>query len=120
MTYKDAPRDANGNIISTSGSADLSQASKIGSYACEQACKTRRPKQNTQASLSGTDNMYQNNTLSYDFLYYQCNNGVCPAGAGETILKNCQCIDDFAESVSIMSALAAAGKDIICSSGIKQ
>jgi len=120
MTYSDAPRDANGNIISTSGSADLSQASKIGSYACEQACKTRRPKQNTQASLSGTDNMYQNNTLTYEFLYYQCNNGVCPAGAGETILKNCQCIDDFAESVSIMSALAAAGKDITCSSGIKQ
>jgi hypothetical protein len=120
MTYKDAPRDANGNIISTSGSMDLSQANKLGSYACEQACKTRRPKQNTQASLSGTDNLYQNNTLSYDFLYYQCNNGVCPAGAGETILKNCQCIDDFAEAVSIMSALAAAGTDIICSSGIKQ
>ena len=120
MAYSDAPRYANGAIISTSGSANLSQASKIGGYTCEQACKTRRAKQSTQASLSGTDNMYQNNTISYEFLYYKCNNGACPAGTGETILKNCQCIDDFAEAVSILSALAAAGRDIICSSGIKQ
>ncbi|MEN6317922.1 MAG: hypothetical protein ABFD82_04100 [Syntrophaceae bacterium] len=120
MTYNDAPRDANGNIISTSGFADLSQASKISSYSCEQACKTRRPKQSPLASLSGTDNMYQNSTISYEFLFHKCNNGVCPAGTGETILKNCQCIDDFAESVSIMAALSAAGRDLICSSGTKQ
>ena len=120
MTYNDAPRDASGAIISTSGSADLSQASKISSYTCEQACKTRRAKQSTQATFSGTDNMYQNSTTTYEFLYHRCNEGLCPAGTGETILKNCQCIDDFAESVSILSALSAAGKDIICSSGFKK
>ena len=117
MTYSDAPRNASGNIISTSGYADISQANR-GGGPCAMACKTRRDVQDTQASFSGTTNMYRNTTQAYKFSYYECRNGVCPAGPGETILKSCQCIDEFAESVSIMAAMGAAGKDLTCSSGV--
>jgi hypothetical protein len=33
---------------------------------------------------------------------------------------NCQCINDFAEAVSILAGLNAASHDLICSSGAKQ
>jgi hypothetical protein len=119
MYYNDAPRDASGNIISTSGYADLSQTRYDVAH-CMQACKTRRVKQDTQASLSGTTNQWQNNAQTYEFLFHKCKSGSCPAGSGETIMKDCQCIDDFAESISILAAVNEGAKDMICSSGTKK
>ena len=44
----------------------------------------------------------------------------CPAGAGEEIIKDCQCIDEFAETFTLLESLKEAGKDAICSSGEKK
>jgi hypothetical protein len=36
------------------------------------------------------------------------------------VVKNCQCINDFAESAAIMETMASAAKDMICSNGLLQ
>jgi len=88
----------------------------MGTYEnCEKACKVRKPLPDTQAGVSGTTSDYRTTTASYVDEYRRCNNDVCPVVAGETILKNCACLNDFAEATSTMQVLDNAGKDIICS-----
>jgi len=88
----------------------------MGTYEnCEKACKVRKPLPDTQAGVSGTTSDYRTTTASYVDEYRPCNNNVCPVAAGETILKNCACLNDFAEATSTMQVLSDAGKDMICS-----
>ena len=88
----------------------------MGTYAnCEKACKVRKPLPDTKAGVSGTTSDYRTTTASYVDEYRKCNNDVCPVAAGETILKNCACLNDFAEATSTMQVLSNAGKDMICS-----
>ena len=88
----------------------------MGTYEnCEKACKVRKPLPDTQAGVSGTTSDYRTTTASYVDEYRKCNNDVCPVAAGETILKNCACLNDFAEATSTMQVLSNAGKDMICS-----
>jgi len=88
------------------------------SSTCIDVCKVEVPTANTQAGLSGTTANYRTSTQSYDIFYKQCSNGQCPldAAAGEQLLVDCACADDFAEAASIMSALQEASQDILCSS----
>jgi len=88
----------------------------MGTYEnCEKACKVRKPLPDTDAGVSGTTNDYRTTTASYVDEYRPCNNNVCPVAAGETILKNCACLNDFAEATSTMQVLSNAGKDLVCS-----
>lgn len=97
-------------------SADLSTPANT----CTQACKTRKAAADTQVGLTAKATDYQANPTTYDFYYYQCQGGQCPAGAGETIIMDCQCINEFAEAATVQILLDNAGKDTICSSGQKQ
>jgi len=40
--------------------------------------------------------------------------------AGEEIIKDCQCIDEFAETFTLLETIREAGQDAICSSGAKK
>ncbi len=90
---------------------------------CEQACKTEKIVTDTQAALLGSNlpsnaSQYQaNNTQNIQYFYKTCVNGKCPSGPGETIVEDCQCIDDFGEAAGIMQSLRMAGSDLICSDG---
>ena len=89
----------------------------IGS--CQQACKTVMNVDNTSTNVA-----YRKSDVSLDattpvYYYHACTSAGCPAGPGETIVTDCQCIDDFAEAAVIMQTLRQAGKDLICSSGQK-
>jgi hypothetical protein len=91
------------------------------SSTCEQACKTRIPKTDTQVTVTGDVTALRNPATSYDFFYRECDqNSHCPAGAGEEIVKDCQCINDFAEAATIIQSLRVAGKDTICTTGTKK
>ena len=85
---------------------------------CVKVCKIRDPKTDTQAGMSGTTADYRTGTSGYDIFYKKCSSGLCPLDtvAGEELLADCACPDDFAEAASIMSALEEASKDILCSS----
>ncbi len=122
-TYNDYRLDTTTNSWITQGNTfDLGVASAQSYRSCSNVCKTRKPKQDTQATPSGTTSQYRSNIVTYDFYYRSCypSPTVCPAGAGEEILKDCQCLNEFAETFALVEALQAAGQDAICSSGVKQ
>ena len=91
------------------------------SSTCEQACKTRVPKTDTQVTVSGDVTAMRNPATSYDYFYRVCDqNNNCPLGTGEEIVEDCQCINEFAEAATIIQTLRVAGKDTICSTGSKK
>lgn len=89
--------------------------------ACEFACKTRKLEENTDVSLVGVSTSQRTSTQTSQFIYHTCPDAVtCPAGPGETIVKPCQCLSEFAEATAIMATMNAATKDMICSDGVKK
>jgi len=85
---------------------------------CEMICKTRKPVRDTQTAVAGVTTDYQNTPERYDALYHVCGgDNSCPAGPDEEIVKDCQCINEFAEAASIMMVLDAAGDDMTCIDG---
>ncbi|MFB3925185.1 MAG: hypothetical protein ACE14T_03945 [Syntrophales bacterium] len=117
--FRDITKSDTGAWSTMDMSLDLSMKSAMAPKPCEDACRTRRRKLDTQAGVSGVRTNYQKDNVSHEFLYHRCENGVCPAGPGEEILKDCQCMNDFAEAATVMSVVDDAGKDIICTTGQK-
>lgn len=117
MTYIDYREDANGNYIYENKGMDLSGLNRPSFSRCEMACKTRKVREDNTTTVVDKKSDFQNTAISYDFFYRTCRTGSCPAGAGEEIVKDCQCIDEFAEATLIMQLLRSAAQDTICSSG---
>ena len=82
---------------------------------CEKTCKIRVPVQNTQVAESGHTGQYLISTDDFNEIDRQCWNDVCIVNAGETLIQDCACINQFSEAASLMQALDEAGSDIICS-----
>ena len=119
LSYQDYREDENGNWIHRDTAITLPGRDTY--EVCEKACKLRKEKKDTQAAIMGTTNQYRNTIQSYDYIYKACSaDGVCPVEDGEQIVKSCQCISDFTEAATVMSALDAASHDLICSDGIRR
>lgn len=118
--YRDITRDASGQWVQSGGTFDTSLAEGDDPQPCEIACKTRKPKTDTQAGMTGVTTDYRKSGTSYDLFFRRCEKGRCPAGDGEEILKDCQCIIDFAEAATATLMINNAAKDMICSSGTKK
>lgn len=116
--YQDLRKDQNGNWISEDKTVGL--PGRDSYLNCEMACKTRKPTTDTEASVAGNTAQFRNTTDSYDFFYKKCVDSACPLSAGEEVVKSCRCMSDFAEAASLMEVLKNAGKDMICSDGVKQ
>lgn len=87
---------------------------------CTNVCKTRTVVKGAAMSSSGAVSGNQV-AQSYNFYYHQCTtDNKCPAGEGETVVKPCQCLDEFADAAAIMQIIRQAGQDMICSSGEAQ
>ena len=122
-TYTDYRQDDKTQSWVTEGNTfDLGVAKNQPYDTCSKVCKTRKPKQDSQASQSGVTSQYRKDINTYEFYYRQCypSTTTCPAGAGEEIIKDCQCINEFAEAFTLLETIKEAGKDSICSSGTKQ
>jgi len=116
-TYQDQVL-VGGNWSSLSGSVSMLD---FGSHdECQQACKTRKARQDAQVTVTatGTAQQWQNDTASWDTLYHTCEDGACPVEPGEEIIKDCQCLNEFAEAATVMQMLRQASKDMICSDGV--
>lgn len=112
--YQDALKTA-GGWMPTSESFDLMPLPAHDE--CEKACKTRRSRMDSQVVLSGHSEQFQTSTNSYDILYRTCIDDRCPAEPDEEVLKDCQCLNEFAEAASILQMLRLAGQDTLCSDG---
>ena len=97
---------------------DISGSYTSTTEGCAKACKTKMPVRNTESTLTSNRTQYITNPTTYNFYYKECVNDICPIDSDETIVKNCQCINDFGEASTIMQTLRMGGADFICSSGI--
>lgn len=113
--YQDMRKDESGNWITENRAIELGVRGQYGP--CEEVCKVRRPREIAQVGVGGHAGQQKTIPRTYDFFYKPCLGNVCPVGAGEEIVKNCQCINEFAEAASIMQILRMAGRDMICSDG---
>lgn len=118
VSFQDLRKDASGNWINENHT--FAAPARTTFAGCETACKTRRAIEDTEAGVAGHTGQFRTSTQSYEFFYKSCMSNGCPVGPGEEILKDCQCIDDFAEAATLMSALQSAGEEMICSSGVKR
>ncbi|ECG2771148.1 conjugal transfer protein TraN, partial [Salmonella enterica subsp. enterica serovar Tennessee] len=114
--YKDK-MFTNGNVTYGSGELFWPDMPKVGE--CINMCKTRKAKQTPDMAISGqVDKNNKTGVTKYDNFYYECDaTNQCPAGAGEEVIKACQCLNEFAEAAAIMQVVRQAGQDMICSSG---
>lgn len=93
---------------------------------CEISCKTKVVRRDTEVrNLSVESNVKQPDSVAqnaYDYFIKQCSvsNGssVCPVDStkGETVVKDCGCINDFGEALARTDAINKAANDTICSS----
>lgn len=120
LVYTDLRKDAAGSWKTESVTSPLGAVTQgSSSDSCDQACKTRKLKSDTQAGKTGNKAQYQKSAAAYDFFYRLCRNGVCPTGDGEEVVNACGCLNDFSEAASVLSVLDAAGKDLICTTGAR-
>ncbi|MBQ4839842.1 hypothetical protein [Pseudoalteromonas luteoviolacea] len=84
---------------------------------CVQACKTRKRVEEIGVNQLGNTAKNRKDSTKYEYFYHECQASACPLGAGEQVVKSCQCLNEFTEAASIMQVLRLAGKDMICTSG---
>ncbi len=115
--FTDTRKDQKTGAWATDGqSVEINET--LPSPDCELVCKTRKPVQDSQVSLTGVSTDYQNSPTRYDTFYHVCTNGnTCPAGPGEVVVEDCRCINGFAEAATAMSVLDEAGRDLVCTGG---
>lgn len=118
LTYTDVHKDTSGAWTTDNVSTPLGQITQNPSLKdCDSACKTRKIKSDTQAGVTGNKAQYQTTATAYESFYRLCKEGSCPVGAGEEIVLDCACLNEFNEAAAVISVLDAAGKDLICTSG---
>ncbi len=115
--YTDYRKTDSGAWVYENTTTDVSHVARPSSISCETACKTRKLRANTSTTVTDTKTDFLTTSNSYDFYYKTCSGGTCPVETGEEVIKNCQCINDFAEAALIMQILRSSGQDFICSSG---
>lgn len=115
LAYQDLTRDPDGNWSESLHSANLPAAVDLNE--CEPVCKTRRPRTDAQISVAGPVAGPRVDPQSWEFFYHPCRDERCPTGPGEEILQDCQCLNEFAESATILQTLRMAARDQVCSDG---
>ena len=99
---------------------EMTLLNEIDVPTCVAACKTRKPRKRNEVGRSGVVAEQNTATDTYDIFYHECANNTCPITEGEELLKDCACVDEFAEASVVMQLIRQGGQDIICSSGIPQ
>ncbi len=117
INYSDLRKDSNGAWIASTGSIALPGRDLPAD--CEQACQVRKNKQDTQIGANGVMSEARETSSSHDDVFRICvdNGTTCPVEAGETIVANCKCTDQFSSAATVMQSLRMAGNDNICASG---
>ena len=86
---------------------------------CEPACKIKRAFVDTQVGVSGvlSNDRTPGGASTFDTIYAACVDNLCPVQAGDAIMQDCTCVNEFGQAATIMQLMRKAGGDEICSSG---
>lgn len=105
------------------GSRDVALAPTeiYGSFPeCVEACKVRKSIKDTQASREGHTALFRHDVMEVDYVLKKCDEGACPLEAGEEVLVDCSCLNEFDTAFVSMALLEGAARTVICSSGVKK
>lgn len=126
VQYTDMRKDADTGVWTTD-THTLQWNVPAPSAGCQQVCKTRKTVDNASVNMNGPVTNERTTPDQYEFAYKVCTgnaSGVggttCPIESGETILKACQCLNEFADAASALTALQEAARDMICTSGVRR
>lgn len=112
--FTETHRDASGNWVSQS--VGIGQPTKMPTVEpCEQVCKVSKMVNDDRVTKNSVAVASKTTTQRKEIRYPVCRENLCPTEPGETIEKDCQCINDFAEAATIMQTLRSAGQDLLCS-----
>ncbi len=115
FSYTDQRHDEAGAVVVDTGSIGIDVTE--GGH-CIYACKLAVLSENTQADGYRVATDYERNPATSMYIYRTCRDGICPHGAGESVVKECQCLNEFNETVAAVETLRQAGIDMICSDGV--
>lgn len=117
-TYADQRDDGAGGFITDGGTLNPPDVGLVGE--CEMSCKVSRVETEAQVSNTGvTGDLQTNPSAGIATAYKACSTtAVCPVDPGESIVTDCQCIDDFPEAFVMMQAVRLAGQDTVCTTGL--
>lgn len=126
LHYADRRKNAAGAWIADGGSITLNPPDAVSN--CQPICKTRKVISNTDVTLSSTSDKQRSGPVGgtldsnqiWGFSYKPCETQGCPLEPGEELIKDCQCLSEFAEATAILQTLSQAGKDLICSDGVRK
>jgi len=105
------------------GARDVSLAptNTYGSFPqCVETCKVKKSTKDTQASRDGHTALFRYDVTEVDYMLKKCDEGACSLEAGEEILVDCSCLNEFDTAFTLMALLEGAARTIICSSGVKK
>jgi hypothetical protein len=74
----------------------------------------RKPSQDTQAGLSGHTGQFKSSVDGYDYFVKPCKENVCLLAAGEELVADCQCLNDFVHAVTQMEVMKESAKNMKC------
>lgn len=113
--YRDVTRNQAGNWVSRM--EEFGEPSILPTVEpCERACKVRKTIMDDRVASTGvtSENRQPTPATRYEYGYYTCTDNVCPTQTGETVIKACQCLNEFAEAATIMQIMRQAGQDLLC------
>jgi hypothetical protein len=82
---------------------------------CALSCVVSSATQDTKIGATTTAAIEKNTVNTTGETYLACVDGVCPVGNGQTIVRDCQCLNDFAKALSTMQSMNNAAHDMTCS-----
>lgn len=118
ITFQDYRKTESGNWVHKNKTINLPEM-EVG-VVCKEACKVKIPIEDTQVGTEGKTGDRRVKSQKYNFFYRNCGDDGCPVKQGERIVKDCQCINEFAQATAILQVLRMAGGDLICSTGVLQ
>lgn len=103
-----------GSIVS--GSVNIHEHPAYNS--CEMVCKVSRASKSSGANIAGHQGEENRNIDSVTEIYKVCElvggSWSCPVDAGENMVENCACLNEFENAISTLSAIKEASQDLIC------
>ena len=117
VSYTDKTMNSDGTWSTSAGTISVPDTPPVPK--CELGCKTKAPHEDNQVTTTGLNSTLRTKTTgAIDYIYKTCVDSVCPLDrTGETIVLDCQCMDNFNEAATAVQLMRLAGKDTKCTSG---
>lgn len=115
FTYTDLRTNKDGTTVTDAGSITIDLTGSAEN--CIKVCKLLQIDQTALSNGSATTADYRLDATGTVDIYRTCTNNTCEVRAGETIVRDCGCINEFGLAYGVMETARQGGIDMTCSDG---